>query len=247
MSKYTIKTWYDMDAESPRDWCNVGTIVAWHNRYTLTDESVADKRGQPPGLGAWLADLWLDVNPPANSYSLLRPITDEGKAWAQDYREDWDQWPCYEDLRDACIDEDKRAMEEVWERVLRKADVLTIRMYEHGSVGLTVNGQGYPWNCPWDSGDVGYIYASHEKIKHESGRKRMDTKAHDWFRRIADAELETYTHYLNGEVYGYTIEDEEGEWVDSCAGYFDFDEMVKDAKAMLSDDADEIEVLDPTF
>lgn len=29
---------HDTDPESPRDWCNLGTMVCWHSRYTLGDE-----------------------------------------------------------------------------------------------------------------------------------------------------------------------------------------------------------------
>ena len=34
----TIKIERDGDAESPREWDNVGTMVCWHSRYNLGDE-----------------------------------------------------------------------------------------------------------------------------------------------------------------------------------------------------------------
>ncbi len=34
---YTIRIDPDHDAESPREWDNLGTMVCWHNRYTLGD------------------------------------------------------------------------------------------------------------------------------------------------------------------------------------------------------------------
>lgn len=27
----------DPDAESPREWCNLGTLICWHRRYRLDD------------------------------------------------------------------------------------------------------------------------------------------------------------------------------------------------------------------
>ena len=33
-----IRIVHDNDAESPREWDNVGTMVCWHNRYRLGDE-----------------------------------------------------------------------------------------------------------------------------------------------------------------------------------------------------------------
>lgn len=50
----------------------------------------------------------------------------------------------------------------------------------------------------------------------------------DWAdaERIADAELETFKHYVEGEVYGYIIEqqmsDDDNDWqeIDSCYGFY---------------------------
>jgi len=39
MSKITVKVEYDSDPMNPRtEWDNAGTMVCWHNRYTLGDE-----------------------------------------------------------------------------------------------------------------------------------------------------------------------------------------------------------------
>lgn len=34
---FTININYDRDAESPREWCNLGLIVGYHSRYNLVD------------------------------------------------------------------------------------------------------------------------------------------------------------------------------------------------------------------
>lgn len=34
---YTIKIYHDEDAESPRDWDNLGEMVCFHRRYNLGD------------------------------------------------------------------------------------------------------------------------------------------------------------------------------------------------------------------
>ena len=34
---HTIKIYHDPDAESPREWSNLGTLICWHRRYRLGD------------------------------------------------------------------------------------------------------------------------------------------------------------------------------------------------------------------
>ena len=32
---HNIKIYHDPDSESPREWCNLGTLICWHRRYRL--------------------------------------------------------------------------------------------------------------------------------------------------------------------------------------------------------------------
>ena len=36
--KFKAEIYPDFDAESPRNWDNLGKMICWHNRYTLGDE-----------------------------------------------------------------------------------------------------------------------------------------------------------------------------------------------------------------
>lgn len=42
-----------------------------------------------------------------------------------------------------------------------------------------------------------------------------------------DAELATYTQWCNGEIYGFTLYDEQGEEIDACWGFYDL-EAIRD-------------------
>ena len=35
-----------------------------------------------------------------------------------------------------------------------------------------------------------------------------------------EGEVETFNQYLNNDVYGFTIEDEDGNVIDSCGGFY---------------------------
>ncbi|EEW56573.1 conserved hypothetical protein [Ruegeria sp. TrichCH4B] len=39
---HTIKIYHDPDAESPREWSNLGTLICWHRRYRLGDSHQFD-------------------------------------------------------------------------------------------------------------------------------------------------------------------------------------------------------------
>lgn len=55
--------------------------------------------------------------------------------------------------------------------------------------------------------------------------------------RMADARnfLRYYTAWCNGECYGYVLETEDGEHVDSCWGYIGADEVIRAAKEAAGD------------
>ena len=40
---YNINIYQDSDPESPREWCNIGKMLCFHNRYNLGDEDIKDE------------------------------------------------------------------------------------------------------------------------------------------------------------------------------------------------------------
>lgn len=94
--------------------------------------------------------------------------------------------------------------------------VLPVYKYEHSGIKLSTT----PFSCRWDSGQLGYIYATKEQIRANWSIKRITAKViedtFEWFRN----EIETFSLYVQGEVYGFDIEDDNGENVDSCGGFY---------------------------
>lgn len=113
-----------------------------------------------------------------------------------------------------------------------KIVILPLYLYDHS--GITMNTKGF--HCRWDSGQVGWIYATYEDIKKEYSVKKVTQKTLEEVKKLLTSEVETYDQYLTGQVYGYVIEDKEGEHLDSCWGFYDgTDYCIKEAK--LSADA----------
>lgn len=57
----------------------------------------------------------------------------------------------------------------------------------------------------WDSGMSGYIYVTREKVLKEYGVKRISARLRKIVEKCLRAELETFSRFLEGDVYGYVI------------------------------------------
>lgn len=117
--------------------------------------------------------------------------------------------------------------EEVQRRVLEEYVVLPLYLYDHSGLSMSTSSFG----CPWDSGLVGYIYVDKHTARQEWGD---DAEKDDWKRvkECLKAEVEEYRQYLAGDVYGYVVEDGDGERLCSCWGYYGLDFAIEDGKEM---------------
>lgn len=70
----------------------------------------------------------------------------------------------------------------------------------------------------WDSGQVGIAYVTRRAIVREYGADTPRTRKKA--RRVLQAEIEVYTQYIQGDVWGYTVKDPQGELIDSCWGFY---------------------------
>ncbi len=115
-------------------------------------------------------------------------------------------------------------MEDYIRKDLDAAVVLPLYLYDHS--GITMNTTGF--SCRWDSGQVGFIYVTKDKLREEYGVKSIRRELKEKVEKILVNEVETYDQYLTGDVYGFEIvkivkcdhghEHEEKE--DSCWGFF---------------------------
>jgi hypothetical protein len=126
--------------------------------------------------------------------------------------------------------------------ICKRKDVYSLPLYLYDHSGITISTG--PFSCPWDSGQVGYIFVERDRFLKEFGFKKMTKKAKEILEAHLESEVEDYDNYLTGEVYGYMVEDEEGNCVDSCWGYngeskYALEEGVSVAKAIIRNDIKE--------
>lgn len=120
-------------------------------------------------------------------------------------------------------------MQEFLEKNHNADIILPLYLYDHS--GITMNTRGF--NCPWDSGQVGFIFISKEKIRKEYNVKRVSKKLLKKVESYLINEVKTYDDYMTGQVYGFSIENNDGEEIDSCWGFFGYDDMIKDCKGTI--------------
>jgi hypothetical protein len=96
---------------------------------------------------------------------------------------------------------------------------LPVYMYDHS--GYTI--RTTPFSCPWDSGQLGFIYISKKKARKEYGWKVLNKTRIEKLKGYLEGEIETYDDYLTGNVYWYTIILPDGTDDNSCGGYYGSD------------------------
>jgi hypothetical protein len=128
---------------------------------------------------------------------------------------------------------DYNSWDEMEEDIIRNENVgviLPLYLYDHS--GLTMNTTGF--NCPFDSGQVGFIFISKETIRNEFGVKYVTKKVREKIEKQLVGEVETFDQYLTGDVYGFRITDtEKDEEVDSCWGFYGSEYCMEEAKGIV--------------
>lgn len=118
-----------------------------------------------------------------------------------------------------------------WEENGKGGAILPLYLYDHSGITMSTGSFG----DVWDSGQVGYIYATRRMILENWNRKHVTKKLREQADALLKAEVETYDQYLTGDVYGYQIEDGDGKHLDSCWGFFGHKYAEEEAKARLAD------------
>lgn len=214
--------------ESPRDWsANFGTMACWHRHYKLGD---VQPRNDPED---YIRELLYEVPDLENN-----PMYVE---WAKQVEETWGH-----ELFDICIEQwlDNNTTEEDLNKLFSEYFIhLPLYLYDHGGITMSTSS----FSCPWDSGQVGFIFVSKEKAKKEfEGDDEWEKKAI----RSLVAEVNTYDDYLTGNIYGFCIyempeEDYEDEdeldfryvdAVESCWGFYaDHEQRVREYNTCLNE------------
>ena len=91
--------------------------------------------------------------------------------------------------------------------------ITPVYMYDHSGLVLSTS----PFSCPWDSGQVGFMWISDPDIP-------LGAQA-----RIVEGEIQELNQWLSGDVW--TIDIDDGG--DCLGGFYGYDYAVEEAKSMI--------------
>lgn len=104
----------------------------------------------------------------------------------------------------------KRIKEELGENVIA---IFPITAYEHGGITYSLGtAHGF------DNSNNSFYIITDESQK-ETGIEKKD------FEKVIGYELTTYNEWANGEIYRFTLYNDEGEIEDSCGGFYEIEAM----------------------
>lgn len=111
--------------------------------------------------------------------------------------------------------------------------VFGIDAYIHGGISLSLHNEGM--NCQWDTSNFIGAVCVKKSINANMTRKKAE--------KYARGLIDTWNDYLNGNVYGYVVEDKQGEHLNSCYGFYgDYEEgALKEAENIAKIHNKEIE------
>lgn len=182
------------EADNPRDWDNLGIIVAWHDRYNIGDGKEHNITNDPDVILEYFSQFFDEDELDRMGYiEGYRNQLDPGRILAKMIK----NFP---------------------------GIILPVHIYDHSVIAISTG----EFSDPWDSGQIGYIYVTNEKLKKEFGDyyNISDNK------KYLENEIETYNQYFQGDVYAFIVYElkkcskcghVEKEIIDSCAGFYSTD------------------------
>jgi hypothetical protein len=110
------------------------------------------------------------------------------------------------------------------------AVILSLYLFDHS--GITMNTTGF--TCPWDSGQVGWIFVSKEKARKEYGWKRLTKERLVKLTKYLVSEVDIYDQELTGDVWYYVITKEDDDNVhESLGGLYGYEYAEGEAHEMV--------------
>jgi len=110
--------------------------------------------------------------------------------------------------------------------------VFKVFAYIHSGTCLSLesfHGKLSQGHAEFDSGQSGFIVVKKKDIIESWGKKKWTEKLRKKAYEVAELDIKIFNSYLNGEVYGYSVDDRE----ESCDGYYGIEEAMDEAKSTI--------------
>jgi hypothetical protein len=106
------------------------------------------------------------------------------------------------------------------------AIILPLYLMDHSGISMGVRDFG----DAWDSGQVGFIYVTKERIREWFSQSRVSAKLLLAAAAILRGEVERYSIYLSGGIYEYRVTEPDGKEISSMCGVYGSEAAIESAK-----------------
>lgn len=122
---------------------------------------------------------------------------------------------------------------DLFKAIQRCPDIVWLPLYLYDHSGITMSTGKF--SCPWDSGQVGFIFMTKAECLREWGKggTRLTPAIKAKAESFMTGDVETYDQYLTGDVWGYVIEDADGDEVDALWGLYGDDYAIEEGRKAL--------------
>lgn len=231
---------------NPReDYDNFGHMNCWHNRYNLGDKHDFEDTNE---LFMCLirdsidADTVIDYVKSGKTASVKLEYVSADKGWEiksyDNHFKDWWSNGFYEgeieknreDIFKSLVD--VLSNKDLYSIANEKNIILPLNLYDHSGISMSVSSFiGHAQHAEWDSGQVGWIYATQEDIKKEYGDTSPESM--EKAKALLISEVNTYNYFLTDQCYGYRLY-KDGKETNSCWGYLcEFSELATEIASNL--------------
>ena len=127
-----------------------------------------------------------------------------GEEW-----DNWYEWAIYNNLHE---DIREKLLNEFYDKYI----VQSVHLYDHSGICLNTSG----FSCPWDSGQIGYIYVSKDKVREEFGWKNITKQRIARIEGYLQNEIEILSLWAENRVYYFVATCNLCGKEDSCGGFY---------------------------
>jgi hypothetical protein len=230
---YRFRISRDDNPSNPREDSNVTTMLCWHDRYNLGDENPYKRESPEHALKVLVAEYNPDFEEQLDDW-----WDKSSSSLQREHGEGFHYKSAYKSAMRALHDE---YMSKLLEEFEKHHVYLPLYLYDHSGITMSTG----RFSCPWDSGQVGFIYISHDTAHKELGGEIFKDKT-SWTdektarcKEILESDVTVYDQYITGDVYGFEMqklvyefeqpadenidpEDDDLPWEDgdSCWGFY---------------------------
>lgn len=164
-------------------------------RLSIEFDSYSDSPRTWDNIGYFITVESRNISPDGNPENLRRLIES-----------------AYYDDKENTIDSHMKLIQKYWGEDFKS--IVPITRYEHSGVKYSVGAK-----TGWDYSMCGFYIITQEQWE-DAGQPDDDTML-----EIVKTEIDLYNQWANGEVYRFTLQDENGEFQDSCGGFYDIEDI----------------------